>query len=51
MSVIKRVFNMPNIKGKNFPYTKKGMDDAEAYAKSLKKKKVIPVVKNKKAKK
>ena len=39
---------MPNIKGKNFPYTKKGMDDAEAYAKSLKSKKVKPVVKKKK---
>lgn len=36
---------MPNIKGKNFPYTKKGMDDAEAYAKSLEKKKSKPVVK------
>ena len=41
---------MPNIKGKKFPYTKKGMADAEAHAKSLKSKKVKSVVK-KKAKK
>jgi len=50
MPVIKRVINMPNIKGKKFPYTKKGMADAEAHAKTLKNKKAMPVVK-KKAKK
>ena len=42
---------MPNIKGKKFPYTKKGMADAEAHAKTLKNKKVMPVVKKKLMKK